>query len=290
MDPDSDVPETGKDGVDSAEHQRAHAEGFGFATEADADSFTIDTQYYLCTELDLAEADPHFGSTGVGGVGAQHGATGKGSGIGTAKNLRTPDGGLTWLVDLITLPAMNPQGPQTAAPVFNCSGSGGSSGTGGAPGTGGMASTGGAPGTGGTKAVTGGSTGAGGTMASGGSPSTGGERNPAAGGTPSTGGLVGNGGIGGVPANTGGTTASSVSTTSATGGSNTVAGGGNGVGGSLQASGGASALADNASTSSNSADNANSCSCSVPGHDTRRSLFALALAGAALTLRARRRR
>ena len=34
--------------------------GFGFATEADADSFTIDTQYYLCTELNFAEADPHF--------------------------------------------------------------------------------------------------------------------------------------------------------------------------------------------------------------------------------------
>lgn len=28
--------------------------GFGFATEADADSFTIDTQYYLCTELHFA--------------------------------------------------------------------------------------------------------------------------------------------------------------------------------------------------------------------------------------------
>jgi hypothetical protein len=49
--------------------------GFGFATEADADSFTIDTQYYVCTELNFAEADPHFGATGVGGVGAQRGAT-----------------------------------------------------------------------------------------------------------------------------------------------------------------------------------------------------------------------
>jgi hypothetical protein len=94
--------------------------GFGFATEADADSFTIDTQYYLCTELDFAAADPHFGATGVGGVGAQHGATGTGSGIGTAKNVRTPDGGLTWLVDLITLPAMQPQGTQTPAPAVNC--------------------------------------------------------------------------------------------------------------------------------------------------------------------------
>ena len=93
--------------------------GFGFATEADADSFTIDTQYYLCTELHFADADPHFASTGVGGVGAQRGATGKGSGIGTAKNVRTPDGGLTWLVDLITLPAMNPQGTQSPPPTYS---------------------------------------------------------------------------------------------------------------------------------------------------------------------------
>jgi hypothetical protein len=123
--------------------------GFGFATEADADSFTIDTQYYLCTELDLAEADPHFGATGVGGVGAQHGATGTGSGIGTAKNLRTPDGGLTWLVDLITLPAMQPQGTQTPAPEINCGtggagDGGGASGDSGTSGSGSTGSTGGA--------------------------------------------------------------------------------------------------------------------------------------------------
>lgn len=261
--------------------------GFGFATEADADSFTIDTQYYLCTELDFAEADPHFGSTGVGGVGAQHGATGKGSGIGTARNVRTPDNGLTWLVDLITLPAMNPQGPQTAAPEVNCAASGGSSGTGGAPGTGGMASAGGAPGTGGTKAITGGSTGAGGAMATGGRPSTGGDGNVPTGGTPSTGGLIGNGGIGGAPASTGGTTGSSVSTTPAT---NAIAGSGNGAGGSSQASGGDSALAGNSSASPSSADNASSCSCSIPGRDTPRGLFALTIAGAALELRRRRRR
>jgi MYXO-CTERM domain-containing protein len=108
--------------------------GFGFATEADADSFTIDTQYYLCSELHLAEADPNFAKTGVGGIGAQHGATGKGSGIGTAKYVHTPDGGLTWLVDLITLPAMQPQGTQTGVPTTgtNCSGSSGSGGAGGA--------------------------------------------------------------------------------------------------------------------------------------------------------------
>jgi MYXO-CTERM domain-containing protein len=95
--------------------------GFGFATEADADSYTIDTQYYLCTEVHLAAADPHFGATGVGANGAQHGATGTGSGRGTATNLHTPDEGLTWLVDLITLPAMNPQGTQTAPPTYDCS-------------------------------------------------------------------------------------------------------------------------------------------------------------------------
>jgi hypothetical protein len=67
--------------------------GFGFATEADANSYTIDTQYYLCTEIHLAAADPAFGKTGVGGTGAKMGATGVGSGIGTIKNLHTPDDG-----------------------------------------------------------------------------------------------------------------------------------------------------------------------------------------------------
>ncbi len=115
--------------------------GFGFATEADANSYTIDTQYYLCTEIHLAAADPQFGGTGVGAAGAQYGATGVGSGRGTAKNLRTPDNGLTWLVDLITLPAMQPQGTQTAAPAFDCgtSGSGGTGGAAGTRGTGGAA-------------------------------------------------------------------------------------------------------------------------------------------------------
>jgi MYXO-CTERM domain-containing protein len=101
--------------------------GFGFATEADNNSFTIDTQYYLCTEIDLFAADPSFGGTGVGGRGAQMGATGVGSGVGTAKNLHTPDNGKTWLVDLITLPAMNPQGPQTPPPAIDCTTGGGTS-------------------------------------------------------------------------------------------------------------------------------------------------------------------
>jgi hypothetical protein len=94
--------------------------GLGFATEADANSFTVDNCYYLCTEAHLAAADPNFGSTGVGGTGAKCGQTGTGSGPGTAKNLHTPDNGKTWLVDLITLPPMWPQGPQTPPPAVNC--------------------------------------------------------------------------------------------------------------------------------------------------------------------------
>jgi hypothetical protein len=93
--------------------------GFGFATEADANSFTIDKQYYVNTEFHFAAADPHFGSTGVGGVGAAYGATGTGTGIGTAENLRTTDDGLTWQVDLITLPPMTQQGPQITAPAVS---------------------------------------------------------------------------------------------------------------------------------------------------------------------------
>lgn len=302
--------------------------GFGFATEADADSFTVDTAYYLCSEFHLLQADPTWGTKSGGGNGANHGATGTGSGPGTAKNIHTPDGGLTWLVDLITLPAMNPQGTQTPVPAYNCSGGGGASGTGGAPGTGGRAATGGmaatggartggAPSTGGSRAATGGSPGAGGTIATGGRlstggnvnvatgglngvggtlttggrPSTGGNVNVATGGTPSTGGLVGNGGTGGALANTGGKTGTSVSTTSATGGSNSIGGSGNNVGGSSPASGGEGALAGNSSTAPSSTDNSGSCSCSVPGKKSApRGLFAIALAGAALALRSRRRR
>ena len=260
--------------------------GFGFATEADADSFTIDTQYYLCSELHLAEADPHFGSTGVGGVGAEHGATGVGSGIGTAKNVHTPDGGLTWLVDLITLPAMNPQGKQTAPPSYGCSGSGGSFGTGGAPGAGGMAAAGGATGTGGTGAAGGGTVGAGGTPASGGEPGMG--SNLGAGGTPGTGGLVGNGGTGGVLTSTGGNAGGGASTTLASGGSNMIAGSGGVASGGSLAGGGQSALAGNSSTSSSGPDSTSSCSCSVPARKTSRGLFMLVLSGAALLIGGRR--
>src|SRR5580658_10295485 len=137
--------------------------GFGFATEADAYSFTVDTCYYLCTEILLAAADPEFGATGVGANGGQQGATGTGSGPATAKNLHTPDNGLTWLVDLITIPAMYPQGTQTPTPTYSCSSTvdagadgsggsegGGSGGTGGAGGAGGSGGTGGAGGSGGS--------------------------------------------------------------------------------------------------------------------------------------------
>src|SRR6202000_1672765 len=70
--------------------------------------------------------------------------TGTGSGIATAKNLRTPDSGLTWLVDLITLPAMQPQGTQTPAPAIDCEtggADGGSAGDGGSGGSGTSTST-----------------------------------------------------------------------------------------------------------------------------------------------------
>jgi hypothetical protein len=95
--------------------------GMGFATEAQNESFTIDNQYYLCTEARLATADATWGATASGGIGANHGATGQASGPGSAKNIHTPDSGKTWLIDLITLPAMNPQGSQTPAPAYDCS-------------------------------------------------------------------------------------------------------------------------------------------------------------------------
>jgi MYXO-CTERM domain-containing protein len=168
--------------------------GFGFATEADSCSFTIDTQYYLCSEIDLYAADPNFDKTGSGGVGAQMGNTGTGSGIGTAKNIHTPDNGKTWLVDLITLPAMNPQGTQASVPAYNCEtdagvgGSGGSGGTGGSAGTGGIGGSGGSGGKGGS-AGSGGSAGVGGSAGAGGEGGSGGS----AGATGGSGGSAGSG-------------------------------------------------------------------------------------------------
>ncbi|MGC4088754.1 MAG: MYXO-CTERM sorting domain-containing protein [Polyangiaceae bacterium] len=218
--------------------------GFGFATEADADSYTIDNQYYLCTEIHLFEADAKFGSTGVGGVGAKYGATGTGSGPGTAKNLRTPDSGLTWLVDLITLPAMNPMGTQTPAPAINCTtGGSGGSGSGGAA-SGGAASGGAASGgaaSGG--AASGGRTSGGGT-ATGGASTGGRASGGAAAGGAASGGAASGGAASGGRAASGGTAGAGAGGTSAGGATSTAggtsAGGAQGAGGTNGA-GGASA-------------------------------------------------
>ncbi|HTQ02342.1 MAG TPA: hypothetical protein VMI54_00745 [Polyangiaceae bacterium] len=274
--------------------------GFGFATEADADSYTIDTQYYLCTELDLADADPHFGATGVGGVGAQHGATGMGSGIGTAKNLRTPDGGLTWLVDLITLPAMNPQGTQTPPPTTgtDCS-TGGSSGTGGAPSTGGMGgASAGSAGVGG--ASTGGRAargGAAGRVGAGGSADDGGRS--AMGGNNATGAAAGLGGRLGAGGTTGGASTNGAGQSGAggvpfssgaagvTGGAGMAVSGGFGGAGGTAFSGGAGGGASG--VVSGAPANPSGCSCGVPAERAPRGAWALGL-GAVLALGARRRR
>ncbi|KAJ1560845.1 hypothetical protein HK096_006997 [Nowakowskiella sp. JEL0078] len=87
--------------------------GLGFATECDADSYTIDNQYYVNTVVKLSSADPAFGATGVKGNGGFQ--NGKGP-YGSATNIHTTDGGLTWYVDLITLPAMIASGPQAPVP------------------------------------------------------------------------------------------------------------------------------------------------------------------------------
>jgi MYXO-CTERM domain-containing protein len=280
--------------------------GFGFATEADANSYTIDTQYYLCTEIHLAAADPSFGATGVGAAGAMYGATGTGSGRGTAKNLRTPDGGLTWLVDLITLPAMTPQGAQTPAPAYDCGasgtggtdGSGGSSGSGGTKGSGGAGAAGGhggtggsAPGTGGTGTATGGkgggaggSGGHGGAGGKGGSPSTGGT--PGSGGSSGAGGAsasgsgghatggVGSGGSPGTGGATGGTTGGGGQdrTGGSSGGSETGGATGTGTGGSAEGDGAG-------------------CSCeAAPGSGALSPALLLLAVGLLVGVRARRRR
>ncbi|MES1186531.1 MAG: MYXO-CTERM sorting domain-containing protein [Myxococcales bacterium] len=255
------------------------AGGFGFATEADQDSYTIDAQYYLCTEFHLAAADPTWGSKSGGGNGAKYGATGTGSGPGTAKNLRTPDGGLTWLVDLITLPAMNPQGAQTPPPTIDCQssgagGSGGSAGSGGTGGKGGSAGSGGALTTGGTSGgrpnTGGGSSGLAGSVGSGGTvPMGGSSAGASSSGVSGTPGIAGSGGAtvstGGQLGTTGGT--------SAAGTGSAMAGG----------SGGQSGLGDNGGSTDDG-----SCSCSVPGKGRgAQGLLAVAL-GAALALSRRR--
>jgi len=244
--------------------------GFGFATEADADSFTIDTQYYLCSELHFAEADPHFAATGVGGVGAQHGATGKGSGIGTAKNVHTPDGGLTWLVDLITLPAMQPQGTQTGAPTTgtNCSATGGIGGSGGA-------------GSGGTSAG-GSGTGGSGMSAGGGGAGSGGA---------SVGGNTATGGSGNAGTSAGGTSGHAGAAGSATSGG--YGGGSTGVSGAAGGIGAGGTLALGTSGGGNeavpSSDDQPGCSCRVGSAPSHGRLLGL-LAAAALSIALGRRR
>ncbi len=283
--------------------------GFGFATEADADSFTIDTQYYLCTEIHLAAADTAFGKTGVGGTGAKMGATGVGSGIGTIKNLHTPDNGLTWLADLITLPAMNPMGTQTPAPAYDC----GTSGTGG---TGGNTATGGSTGSAGSggKAGSSGSAGKGGNSGSGGVTGSGGSAGKSgSGGTTSTGGSGGKTGTGGTTTGTGGTTTGTGGTTTGTGGTTTTGTGGtttgtgglNGTGGSNQGSGGGT-VAGTGGTSGNGTggatgtgetggspgteDGTSGCSCVVGARSPRGGAFVFLLMGALALQRRRRNR
>ncbi len=286
--------------------------GFGFATEADANSYTIDTQYYLCTEIHLAAADPTFGATGVGGIGAKMGATGTGSGIGTIKNLHTPDSGLTWLADLITLPAMNPSGTQTPAPAYSCgtSGTGGSGGGAGSTGKGGNSGSGGA-GTGGSA----GSTGKGGNSGSGGSTGTGGSAGKTgtsgSGGTTGTGGNIGKGGSSGSGGSVGsggnsgggGTAVAGTSGTNGTGGA-TGTGGLNGTGGSNQGSGGSVVAGTGGASGSGTGgatgtgetggapgatDGTAGCSCVVGARSPRDGMFACLLWGA-LGLLVRRRR
>ena len=222
--------------------------GLGFASEAQGDSYTIDTQYYLCTEAHLAAADPQFGATGVGANGTQIGATGTGSGPATAKNLHTPDNGLTWLVDLITIPAMNPQGTQTPPPSYNCSastGTGGSTGSGGGIGTGGNSGSGGSTrldggaGSGGSTRsdASSGSGGSGGNTLLDGSAGSGGSTRSDA--SIGSGGNIGSGGsaAGGTTGSNGGAVGSGGSVAAGSGGT-TGAGGINGTGGANQGSGG----------------------------------------------------
>ncbi|KAJ3093077.1 hypothetical protein HK100_006781, partial [Physocladia obscura] len=102
--------------ISTFSHQDGSMEhtGFGFGTECDADSYTIDNQFYINTVLKFAEADPHFGDTvSVGNGGFVSGPYGKYSGLATV------DGGLTWTIDIITLGAMVPTGPQSSAPSIN---------------------------------------------------------------------------------------------------------------------------------------------------------------------------
>jgi len=272
--------------------------GFGFATEADANSYTIDTQYYLCTEIHLAAADTAFGKTGVGGIGAKMGATGTGSGIGTIKNLHTPDNGLTWLADLITLPAMNPQGTQTPAPTYDCTTSGGSTGS---AGNTGMAGNSGSGGTGsGGSAGKSGNTGSGGSGGSAGSAGKGGSSGT--GGATGSGGSTGKGGATGTggttTTGTGGATGTGGTTTTGTGGLGGTGGANQGSGGSTVAgTGGTSGTGNGGATgtgetggSAGAEDGSSGCSCAVAARSPRGGVFGFLLVGALALGRRRRNR
>ena len=111
----------GEGGVDADEHQRADAGGgFGFATEADADSYTIDTQYYLCTEIHLAAADTWPSAKRASVASAPRWA--RPAPVPASAPSRTftrQTTASTWLADLITLPAMNPSG-WALVPTYSC--------------------------------------------------------------------------------------------------------------------------------------------------------------------------
>jgi hypothetical protein len=253
--------------------------GFGFATEADSCSFTIDTQYYLCTEIDLFAADPGFGATGVGGVGAQTGNTGRGSGTGTAKNLHTPDDGKTWLVDLITLPPMNPQGTQAPAPEITC-GTGGATDDGGAGGPGPSDS-----GSGDARSAADAGGGGGGMGSSGGSSGSTGSST----GSPtdaSTGG--GNGSTGG--SSTGGSSGSPTGGSSASSGSVSGGMGAPGSGASSSGDGGASAGSSSSPNFAAPGAEASGCGCAFVGAptETNAGLSTLLLGLAGTVMRRRR--
>ena len=285
--------------------------GFGFATEAQGDSFTIDTQYYLCSEAKLAVADPAFGATGVGANGAQHGATGTGSGPGTAKNIHTPDNGLTWLVDLITLPAMMPQGTQTPPPTVDCSTDGGAGSSSSSSGSSSGSGSGSSSSSSGGKGSDAGSSGGG---SSSGSSSSGGKGSSSSSGGSSSGASSGssgsNSGSGGNSSGSGSSNGASSSGTS-NGGTGTSNGGGasssgassgSGITGSSGGSGGSGSSAGSATSASSggagsgdtgfgNSSGASGCGCSLVGANVgaRAGLAALALGLAATFVRRRRK-
>ncbi len=70
---------------------------FGINTDCDDCIGTIMSQTYLNTTIVLEKADPSFGSTG------QFGTSGEGV---VVEGISTPDGGLTWHIESITVPSM----------------------------------------------------------------------------------------------------------------------------------------------------------------------------------------